>query len=194
MSSTRPLGLLLSCALLGCADEAPHLTEMVVVVEPGAALRTMADRVDVVASAGGDPAMATPGTGGVKSFMPPDWPLSLTLLASQPKASLSLQITAYKGVTPLVTRTVLTSFLPERSLLLGVRLDDACINDPLYCASYTDMTCDATSGTAACVSSAIDARALPDYEGQRFDAGVPVAIDAGVDAGGGSDAGGDAAL
>jgi len=193
MSSTRALGLFLSCALCGCADEAPQLTEMVVVVEAGAQLRGTVDRLEVSVATSGDPTMVTTAPAGtVKTFMRPEWPISLTLLASQPKASLALAVTAYQGVTPLVTKSVLTAFLPERSLLLGVRLDDACINDPAYCAGYTGMTCEGVAGVATCVSNAVDARSLPDYDGQRYDAGIPDAVDAGSDAGPG-DAGVDAA-
>jgi hypothetical protein len=196
MSSTRVFGLLLSCALLGCADEAPQLTEMVVVVEGGAQLRGMADRLEVSVTTSGDPTMAaTVPASTLQTFMRPAWPISLTLLASQPKATLSVAVTAYVGVTPLVTKSVVTTFLPERSLLLGVRLDDACINDPAYCAGYAGMTCEAVAGTATCVANTVDARSLPDYEGQRYDAGIPpVVVDAGSDAGvGDADASGDAA-
>jgi hypothetical protein len=195
MSSTRAFGLLMSCALAGCADEAPQLTEMVVVVEAGPALRGMADRVDVAAYTGGDPAVASTPASTTRTFMRPAWPLSLTLLASQPQATLSLVVTAYTGVTPLVSRSVSTQFLAERSLLLGVRLDDVCIDDPAYCAGYTGMTCEAVAGVATCVSNAVDARALPDYEGQRYDAAIPVVADAGSDAGpADAGVGGDAAF
>jgi hypothetical protein len=180
MSTSRLLGLSLCCALLGCADEPPHLTELVVVVEPGAKVRAMVDRLDIAVSTGGDAATLVPGT--TQTFMHPEWPISLTLLASQPKAALSLVVSTYQGATPLVTRSVLTQFVPERSLLLGLTLEDACIGDPLYCASYTDMTCDSLAGAAMCISSVIDARSLPDYVGQRYDAGLESLPDAGHDA------------
>ena len=193
MSSARCLGLAFasSCALLGCADEPPELTEMVVVIEAGSQVRAMADRVDVAVVTGADPTtVAALPASSSRVFTLPKWPLSLTLLASQPSATLSVVVTAYKGVEPLVTRSVLTQFLPERSLMLGVTLHDACIGDLLSCTAYGS-TCDAATGVAACITPAVDARSLPDYEGQRFDAGLPVAEDAGADASddGGADAG-----
>jgi hypothetical protein len=189
---SRCFALFALAPLLGCAGAAPELTEMVVVVEAGPQLRAMADRVEVGYTRGYDPTVTTTvTTTATQAFPTPSWPVSLTLVASEPKASLALVITAYKGLEPLVTRTVTTQFLPERSLLLGLRLEDACIGDLLSCTTY-GQTCDAVSGTATCISSALDARSLPDYEGQRYDAGPLAPVDAGVDAS--ADAGGDAAV
>jgi hypothetical protein len=180
-----------TAALAGCASDVPALTEMVVVVEAGPGVRAMADRVEVGFSRGHDPAVTTvaPVSASSEVFTRPSWPLSLTLVAAKPSDTLSLVITAYQGSEPLVTRSVLTQFVAERSLLLGLELEDACIGDLLSCASY-GQTCDVVAGQATCVAPALDARALPDYEGQRYDAGPLTPLDAGADA----EASGDAAV
>jgi hypothetical protein len=186
MNIARLVGLLLTVFVLSCRGDGPVLSEVIVVIQGGDMVRAGTDKLEVAMSSG---PLIVPSTSWaakpIETFVAFSWPASLTLVpAGNPKdTGFSLQITAYKGATMLVQRTVIGAFVPGRTVLLEVKLDDLCID---YLSCTGDYTCSADSGFPQCVAAGIDATMLPDFHGANGangtqDASVAQGADAGAD-------------
>lgn len=111
------------------------------------------------------------------------WPASLALLPKGGDAARGFRISvdALDSERVFVSSRVISTFLPQQTLLLEIVLQDACI-DFMSCSD--ELTCRASDGLPACVDAKVDPRGLEvldDKSPGRFrpDGG---ARDAGLDA------------
>lgn len=174
-------------ALIASTACGTRYTELVVTIDLGPGLAPMRDveSIDVAIYSGGHNVVqqSVPITGTAATPLP----LTLGLRSASGQAStVEVRATAVApGGTDLVSRRVLTQFVPGERRLLAIVLEAACAGHACADASTTCVG-------GACVDATIPPSELAPFEGDLPDAARP--MDAGVDAARPTDGGRDGGL
>ena len=156
--------LVLWCVAVGCDDNTPP-TAIVLVVDTDLDIPSEVDRIRLAAT-NGTSGNVTEHTANLTGGNALDLPLVVTLRPKPKDASVRLVLTAERGGTEVVKRTIDTEFVQERSMLLEVTLTARCLE--VLC-SITE-TC---GEDGSCVPRAVAPATLAEVDPATLPGGNP---------------------
>jgi hypothetical protein len=168
--------LLVASGCSGRVVTAPR-TEVLIEVTAEPEVRARTSLVRIIVEAG-------PTLGDLEvrysDLLEPQWPLVIALVpeGGDAQRSFRVEVVAMEGTTEIVRARVVSGFVAERTKLLPLVLEDACIGPGSLTCGHLETCRDGT-----CADAVVDPTTLEDYEppdaGPSNDAG---GVDAGADA------------